>query len=128
MDRYFGLFLIVALLFPSGLPRPGKVCASLDPAQPSCCCPAEQNLASADDSAPRLKKSCCCDVRAPEPGKKPTPSLVALGEHDWRGSLLAAAPGATLPLPHLRAHRAKSVATPRGPPDDLFRRYCVIRC
>jgi len=128
MDRYFGLFLIVALLFPSGLPRPGEVCASLDPAQPSCCCPVEQNLASAEDSAPRLKKQCCCEVRAPEPGKKPAPALVVSSDQASGALLLAAMPGNSLPLLRPRAQWMEMGSTPRGPPGDLFRRYCVIRC
>lgn len=127
MDRYFGLFLIVALLFPSGLPRAGEVCAALDPEQPSCCCPEEQNLA-ANEFAPRVQAPCCCDVRAPEPGKKPAPALVVSADKEWSAAPLVALTSTNLLLPPAPALWAEYAAAPRGPPGDLYRRHCVIRC
>ncbi len=128
MDRYFGLLLIVALLFPSGLPRPGQMCAAMDPAQLSCCCEPVQNLASAEDRTPRMQKQCCCDVKAPEPGQKPVPAVVVQSDLEWSAPPLAAASAAALVLPQPRAHWTAQVGAPRGPPGDLYRRFCVIRC
>lgn len=128
MDRLLGFFVIVALLFPNGNPLAGKVCHESGPSQPSCCSGLSPISGEMDLPPLAVERSCCCDVRLPEPVPTPEPTIQTNGDQKFSLCFVASfCQGIPLAPQRLNQWTIEAPEA-RGPPGEIFRRYCVIRC